>query len=619
MQDLAFDIASVHAAYAAGTKPADVIAECYRRIAAADDPGIFITLIDEAVAQSEVARLGPFDGSAKPLWGIPFAIKDNIDAAGIRTTAACPAFAYEAEEDAFTVAKLRAAGAILIGKTNLDQFATGLVGVRSPYPVPKNALDPEIVPGGSSSGSGVAVARGLVSFSLGTDTAGSGRVPAALNNIVGLKPTVGALSASGLVPACRTVDTISIFALTVEDAYCAFRAAAGHDAADAFSKSVPVPELGIAPPHLRVGVPDATTLEFFGDVAQEEAFNEALAAVKAAGGEITELDFTPFYQIAEMLYGGVWVAERHTVVGPLMKHDPDAVHPVIRQIVGAAATFSATDTFNSFYRMEALRRQCETAMAGLDLLCVPTIPTFFTVADLEADPIGPNSKLGTYTNFVNLLGLCGIAVPTGTRSDGRPASLTVLARAGQDGLTAALASRLHRRAGVSLGATGWTLPAEPVPATVPQAGEIAVAAVGAHMSGLPLNGELTRLGGRFLSTARTAPGYRLYSLAGGPPFRPGLVRSADGAAIELEIWALPSATFGDFLRGIPAPLGIGTVSLEDGTAVNGFICEAAGLDGATDITEFGGWRAYLAAGTRPLGFDSRGPEIQGPETKGAPP
>lgn len=612
MQDLPFDIASLHAAYGSGTKPGDVVSECYRRIAAAGDPGIFISLIDEAKARAEASRLGPFDRVAKPLWGVPFAIKDNIDAGGEATTAGCPAFAYEAGADAFTVARLRAGGAILIGKTNLDQFATGLVGMRSPYPIPKNALDPEIVPGGSSSGSAVAVARGLVSFALGTDTAGSGRVPAALNNIVGLKPTLGALSASGLVPACRTVDTISVFALTVEDAYRAFQSAAGHDPADAFSKPVPTPDLGTAPPHPKIGVPDTASLEFFGDDVQAASFTTALDAVLAAGGEIVELDFTPFYQVAEMLYGGVWVAERHTVVGPLMDKDPEAVHPVIRQIVGAATTFSATDTFNSLYRMESLRRTCERAMAGIDLLCVPTIPTFFTVADLDADPIGPNTKLGTYTNFVNLLDLCGIAVPTGVRSDGRPASVTLLARAGQDSLTAALASRLHREAGMTLGltlgltlgATGWPLPAIAAPSPKAGAGEIVIAAVGAHMSGLPLNRELTRLGGHFLATASTTTDYRLYRLAGGPPARPGLVRDAEGGTIALELWALPLTSFGTFMAGIPSPLGIGTVALADGTTVNGFICEAAGLEGATDITDFGGWRAYLAAQTE--GHDRQG-------------
>jgi len=607
MQDQPFDIASLHAAYDGGIRPADVVAEVYRRIRAVGDPGIFIHLIDEADTQAEAGRLGPFDRAAKPLWGIPFAIKDNIDAAGLATTAGCPAFAYTAEADAFTVARLRAAGAILIGKTNLDQFATGLVGVRSPYPIPKNALDPKIVPGGSSSGSAVAVAHGLVSFALGTDTAGSGRVPAALNNIVGLKPTVGALSATGLVPACRTLDTISVFALTVADAHLAFRSAAAHDPQDAYSKPVDVPLIGPTQPVLRVGVPDAGSREFFGDAAQSAAFDEALGKVAAAGGEIVEIDFAPFYRIAEMLYGGVWVAERHAVVEPLLSRDPDGVHPVIRQIVTQAEAFSATDTFRSFYRLEALKRECEAAMAGLDLLCVPSIPTFQTLADLEADPIGPNSRLGTYTNFVNLLGLCGIAVPTGWRSDGRPASVTLLARGGQDALTSSLAARLHRDAGTTLGATGWPLPGGEDATPIAGPDEIVVAAVGAHMSGLPLNGELTRLGGRFLKAAATAAGYRLYALAGGPPARPGLVRAAPGTgggAIELELWALPKTAFADFMAGIPAPLGIGRVTLADGDSVNGFICEPAGLDGATDITEFGGWRRYLAAETGRRGAQS---------------
>ncbi len=595
MLDLAFDIASLHSAYDAGTSPVEVIAECYRRIAATDDPGIFITLVPEAVARDDAARLGPFDRTAKPLWGVPFAIKDNIDAAGIETTAGCPGFAYEAPDDAFTVARLRAAGAILIGKTNLDQFATGLVGVRSPFPPPKNALDPDIVPGGSSSGSAVAVARGLVSFALGSDTAGSGRVPAALNNIVGLKPTVGSISATGLVPACRTVDTISIFALTTEDAYCAFQSAAGHDSADAFSKDVPVPALTAPPPHLRIGVPEASGREFFGDAAQAEMFDAALGALRSTGGSIVEIDFSPFHDVAEMLYGGVWVAERHTVVGPLLESDPDSVHPVIRQIVGQATKFSATDTFRSLYRLEALRRVCEQAMQDVDLLCVPSIPTFFSVADLEADPIGPNTKLGTYTNFVNLLGLCGVTVPVGTRRDGRPASVTLLARAGQDDLAAAVASRLHQGAGGTLGATGWPLVPAPEWEVAPTADETTVAVVGAHMSGLPLNGELTRLGGRFLKTAQTASEYRLYRLAGSVPLGPGLVRTADGVPIELELWALPTTQLGAFLKGVPAPLGIGSLTLQDGTLSKGFICETAGLDGAVDITEYGGWRAYLAA------------------------
>ena len=597
MLDVPFDIQSLHKAYAEGLTPAQMIDTCLRRIEAAADPGIFIALLDRDTLLAEAARLGPFDPKTKPLWGIPFAIKDNIDLTGMPTTAGSPSYAFDPERDAFVVALLRKAGAIAIGKTNLDQFATGLVGVRTPYPVPTNTLDPEIVPGGSSSGSAVAVARGIVSFALGTDTAGSGRVPAALNNIVGLKPTLGALSASGMLPACRTLDTISIFALTVEDAYWVFSSAAAFDTDDAYSRPVPTTPLGAPPPHLRVGIPDAASLEFFGDDLQAEAYTAALEMVEAAGGTLVEIDLTPFYRVADMLYEGVWVAERHTVLQELLETDPAAVDPVVAGIVGKATAFSATDTFRSFYRLKELEREVGDRMRGLDLLCVPSIPTFYSVADLKTDPVGPNRRLGTYTNFVNLLDMCGIAVPTAPRSDGRPGSVTLLGRAGADGLIAGLAAELHSAANVPLGATDWPTPIQISKPSQAQAGEIAIAAVGAHMSGLPLNGELTRLGGRFLRTAVTAAGYRLFKLAGGPPFRPGLVRDPDGGAFDLEIWALPSAAFGAFMRGIPAPLGIGTVALEDGSTVNGFICEAAGLTGAIDITEFGGWRAFLASQT----------------------
>ena len=600
MHDLPFDLTSLHQAYRDGIRPEDVVRESFRRIAAAGDKGIFISLIDEAAAVAEAAGLGPFDPVAKPLWGLPFAVKDNIDIAGIPTTAGCPAYGYLPRTDAFVIARLREAGAIPVGKTNLDQFATGLVGVRSPYPVPKNAIDPEIVPGGSSSGSGVAVARGLVCFSLGTDTAGSGRVPAALNNIVGLKPSLGAFSATGVVPACRTLDTVSVFALTAEDAYRVFQQAAVYDEADAYSRPFAAPDIGKMPERFRVGVPSRGTREFCGDKAQAISYEASLEAIEELGGEIVEFDFAPFAEVAAMLYEGPWVAERHTVIEELMTARPDEVHPVIRQIVGKATGFSATDTFRYLYRLEDHRRQLGEVVRSLDMICVPTIPTFFSVADLEKDPVGPNSRLGTYTNFVNLLDLCGIAVPVPTRNDGRPGSVTLLAPAGRDGLLAALAATLHKEAGVTLGATGWTYPDMHDPEPVVTGDEIAIAAVGAHMSGLPLNGELTKLGARYIRTTTTTPGYRLYSLAGGPPFRPGLIRDAGGAAIELEVWALPVEQFGAFMKGIPSPLGIGTVSLASGEQVNGFICETAGLDGARDITEFGGWRNFLAAETTQL-------------------
>ena len=595
MQTLPFTLESLRAAYAAGLSPTAVITEVYRRIEDAGDPGLFIHLAPLETVLAEAQALGPYDPQ-KPLYGIPFAVKDNIDVAGMPTTCACPAFEYAPEKDAFVVAKLREAGALPIGKTNLDQFATGLVGVRSPYPVPKNATDPDIVPGGSSSGSAVAVARGIVPFALGTDTAGSGRVPAALNNIVGLKPTLGSLSATGMVPACRTLDTISIFALTVEDAFAVFTAAAGFDAADGYSRPFSPPFFETPGAGFTIGVPDAASRLFFGDDAQAASFEATLGLLEKLGHRIIPLDFSPLYRIATLLYDGAWVAERYAAIEGMIRNSPEALHPVTRKIIGRAEALLAADAFRDIYRLADLKRAAEPLLAAVDLLCVPTIPRFFTVKDLEADPVGPNSQLGTYTNFVNLLDLCGLAVPVAARTDGRPGSVTLLGPAGKDGRLAGLAATLQAQAAQSPGATGCVY--EPAPASPPMAGpdEIAVAMVGAHMRGLPLNPEVTRLGGRFLCEGRTAPDYRFYALSGGPPKRPGLVRVAeDGASIALEIWAIPLEGFGTFMAGIPSPLGIGTVKLEGGETVKGFLCEAAGLAGADDITAFGGWRAYTAS------------------------
>ena len=595
LHTLPFDISSLHAAYAQGLDPAAVMEEVHRRIGAAGDPGIFLHVLEPAALQAQLAQLGAFDRDSKALWGIPLAIKDIIDAAGEPTTAGCPAYAYEAGADAFVVGVLRAAGAILIGKTNLDQFATGLVGVRTPFPVPLNALDPAIVPGGSSSGSAVAVAHGIVSFSLGTDTAGSGRVPAALNGIVGLKPTLGALSATGVVPACRTLDTISIFALTVGDAYKVFAAAAVFDPADSYARPLVLDENPVAAPTFRVGVPDAASRRFFGDAVQAASFDATLESLRERGAEIVELDFGPLYAIAEMLYDGVWVAERYTVIEALLREQSEAVLPVTRAIIQRAEKFSAADAFRGFYRLQDLRREALAVADAVDLLCVPSIPTFCTVAELEADPVGPNSRLGTYTNFVNLLDMCAIAVPVRTRADGRPGSVTLIAGRGEDARIAAVAEGLQQDCAAPLAATGWPLPQPADLAPAANRDEIALAVVGAHMSGLPLNHELTRLGARFLRATSTAPSYRFYSLAGGPPRRPGLVRSEAGAAIALEVWALPLSRFGEFMRGIPQPLGIGTLDLADGSQVKGFLCEPMGATGAEDITHFGGWRAYMAA------------------------
>jgi allophanate hydrolase len=434
-------LAGLCAAYAEGCDPAEVIEALLARLAAVDDPAIFLHVGDRDSLLRAARALGRWDPS-KPLWGIPFAVKDNIDVAGMPTTAACPAFAYTPDRDAFVVARLRAAGAIPVGKTNLDQFATGLVGVRSPYGVPRNALDPEIVPGGSSSGSAVAVARGIVPFALGTDTAGSGRVPAALNGIVGLKPSLGALSATGVVPACRTLDTISVFAQTVEEAYTVFRAAAAFDPADAYARPIAVPPLPAPLPAPRIVAPDTGSLVFFGDSLQAADFEASLDRLARSGARIERRDFTPFHDVAGMLYDGAWVAERYAAIEPVIEAHPDAIHPVTRAIIERAETLSAVDAFRGLYRLEELRRAVAPILAAADMLCVPSIPTFYSLADLEADPVTPNANLGTYTNFVNLLDLCALAVPTGRRGDGRPGGVTLIARSGGDGRIAAESVRL---------------------------------------------------------------------------------------------------------------------------------------------------------------------------------
>ncbi|WP_353475355.1 allophanate hydrolase [Salipiger sp. H15] len=587
--DLPFTLPALRAAYDAGARPEEVIALAYARLDATGDTGI---LIHDArdVALAAAAALGPREG--RPLWGIPFVVKDNIDVAGMPTTAACPDFAYMAESDAFVVARLLAAGAICLGKANLDQFATGLVGVRSPYPVPLNALDPEIVPGGSSSGSAVAVAQGIATFSLGTDTAGSGRVPAALNGIVGLKPTLGALSSGGMVPACRTLDTISVFALTVADAFEVFALTRTEDPADAYSRALPARGLAPVPPRLRIAVPTRDTLVTDGDAEQAASFEATLARLRTTGADVVERNFEPFYEVARLLYEGAWIAERTAALGARLTEKPETLHPVTRQIISSGLGLSAVDAFRGQYRLAALRKTCTELMAGIDMLCVPTIPRLVTVAEITADPIGPNSLLGTYTNFVNLLDMSGIAVPCGPRGDGRPGSVTFLGRAGADALLASAAMLVEDG---PMGATGWERPAAPALPGGAGPDELAIFVCGAHMSGMALNGELVSLGGRFLKSCLTAPCYSLYALAGGPPQRPGLSRqSGGGRSIAGEVWALPTEAVGTFLAGIPAPLGLGTVVLSDGSEEVGFICEGIAVETARDVSEFGGWRGYLA-------------------------
>lgn len=595
LEGLALDLASLEAAYAAGLKPAELVDEVFARIEACGDPGIFISLAAREAVRAEAAALGQKpDGRA--LWGVPVAVKDNIDVAGLDTTCACPAFAYSPQEDAVSVARLRAAGALVVGKTNLDQFATGLVGLRSPYPPPKNALDPALVPGGSSSGSAVAVARGLVSIALGTDTAGSGRVPAGLNNIVGLKPTVGAIPTKGVFPACRSLDCVSVFALTVDDAYSAYAAMAGVEPTDAFSRDIRVAPVSPPPPRFRVGVPTHSTRSFGGDPAAEAAYEATLSDIEAMGGELVELDFEAFFAVAGLLYSGPFVAERYEAIRGFIETRADEIHPVTRGIIEGARRFDAAHAFGGMYELRAMQRALSGVLATVDLLAVPTYPRPRTVAEVTEHPVGLNSEFGVYTNFVNLLDLCAIAVPGRPRPDGLPAGVTLIAPAGADGRIAAIGERLHAAGGTPLGAVGRPAPEAPARLPAPAADELAVVVVGAHLSGMALNGELTSRGGRFLRAVDTANCYRLYALPG-KVARPGLlrIRDGDGAAIATEVWAMPSASFGGFVAGIPAPLGIGTLKLADGATALGFLVEAEGVVGAEDITRFGGWRAYARA------------------------
>jgi allophanate hydrolase len=596
-RDIPTDIRGLQGAYARGLGPMQVVEHVFAAIEGAGDPGIFISLVDRRAARKAAQKLGRFDPAARPLWGIPFAVKDNIDAAGLPTTAGCRAFAYAPKASATAVARLLAAGAILIGKTNLDQFATGLVGVRTPYPVPKNAIDPAIVPGGSSSGSAVAVARGLVPFALGTDTAGSGRVPAGLNNIVGLKPSVGAVSSKGVVPACGTLDCVSVFAGTVDDAWAVFEVIAGVDEDDPFSRPIALGCLGSVPPHPVIGIPHPADQKFFGDAAAKAAWRAGVNVLKDLGAELVEIDMAPFNEAAALLYEGPWVAERYAAIGPFLAKHAREVHPVTRRIIDKAKGFSAADAFAGLYRLEALKRATEPVWRRIDVLAVPTTPCAPTLAEVAADPIGPNSRLGMYTNFVNLLDLAAIAVPGPLRKDDRAAGITFIGARGRDAALASLARVVHAAAATTIGATGRPLPLlELLPATAP-AGTLELVVVGAHLSGLALNHELRALGGSFLRAVETEPSYQLYALPGGPPERPGLVRVAAGTghAIAAEVWALPAEGFGRFVAGIPPPLGIGTLLLADGTRPKGFLCEAEAIRAARRISSFGGWRAYLAA------------------------
>ncbi|MCW2919285.1 MAG: gatA [Actinomycetia bacterium] len=577
--------------YAAGSAhPAEVAEDVLGRIAARGDDHVWITLRPAAELLEEAAGLPlrwPDPHLRPPLYGIPFAVKDNVDVAGLPTTAACASYAYVPQRSAPLVSRLLAAGALLVGKTNLDQFATGLSGTRSPYGSCESPLVPGLISGGSSSGSAVAVAAGLVAFAIGTDTAGSGRVPAALTGTVGLKPSRGLVSTTGLVPACASLDCPSVFATSVADALAVLSVIAGPDQNDPWSRPLPVPPpVPAAAGPLRIGIP--SRLDFYGDAASAIGFQDATRRLAGLGHTLVPVDFEPFLAAGRLLYSGPWLAERLTAIGDFIARNPDDVHPVTRRVLRNGPTLTAVDAFNGLHRLQALRAETGQIWASLDALAVPTVPTTYTLAEMAEDPIGRNNILGHYTTFANLLDLAAVAVPAGTTPIGRPHGITLLGPAGTDTLLAGAAAVFHAETG------GPALPSGPASTRQPL-----LAVVGAHRSGQPLNGKLLSLGAVARGTAQTAPHYRLYALNGGEPPRPGLVRSTTaGVPIEVELYELSPEALGILLTQNTPPLSLGAVLLDDDREVHGFLCESYATEEATDISGHGSWLGYLRSQTR---------------------
>jgi allophanate hydrolase len=583
------EISSVHAAYREGSlTPVLFVEELLRRITTYPDKAVFISLVPQAEILAAARALDISDIEKLPLFGIPFVVKDNIDVSGMPTTAACPEFSYTPTQDATVISKLREAGAILLGKTNLDQFATGLNGTRSPYGAPRSVFNADYISGGSSSGSAVAVGAGLAVFSLGTDTAGSGRVPAAFNNIIGLKPSIGRISTHGVVPACKSLDCVAIFANSAADAMEVLRVAEGFDAADAYSRPPRDVALPMTP---RVGILKLKDRDFFGDEASACLYAKAVAQAESLGWEPVEIDYAPFREIAETLYGGAFVAERFAAIRVFFEAHEEVLNPVVRGIIGGAQKISAADAFADIYRVQALRQRATVALETCDTLLLPTAPTIFTVAQMLEEPVARNSKLGLYTNFVNLLDLAAVALPAGFRPDGLPFGVTLMGPAFSETSLAVYASALHEALGAGVG-RGKT----PVQTLLPplEADEVTIVVAGAHLSGMALNHELCALKARLAAVTKTAPEYKLFALTTTPP-KPGLVRVPGyvGEGIAVEVWALTPENFGRFVACLPEPMGIGKVMLADGAIHPGFLCETYVLEGAKDITTYGGWRAYL--------------------------
>jgi allophanate hydrolase len=595
---LSLDLPTLARHYRAGTlAPRDLVLQLIERLDAYPDPAVWThRLTPQALlAQADAVGHRRAAGETLPLYGVPFAVKDIIDISGHPTTAGCPAFAYTPERTAPAVAHLLDAGAIFVGKTNLDQFATGLAGDRSPYGACRNPFDPAYISGGSSSGSAVAVAAGLVSFALGTDTAGSGRVPAGCTNTVGLKPTPGLLSTAGVVPACRSLDCVSVFALNAADALTVCEVAAGEPLPDSLRPITTDPTLGEA---VTVATPRDEDLEFFGDDGQERLFRQSVDRLGQMGWRRGAVDLGPFREVAALLYEGPWVAERFASVGEFIRAHPDDVYPVTRAIIEGGSRYTAVDAFRGMYKLEALRKTCLTAFDRAEVLVLPALPALPTLAEVQADSIAWSRRLGYYTNFVNLLGLAALVLPAGFTPRGLPGGITLVGSAGSDRRLCELGTVWQRRLNLPLGATGRPLPAPEPPADVPPgpapAGFVRVAVAGAHLRGQPLHPDLCRTGARFVRAGRTAARYRFVALMDLRPPRPGLVRDDDrGGVVDVEVYDLPVAGFGALVASVAPPLAIGTVELADGEAVKGFLCESWAAARARDITAFGGWVAFL--------------------------
>lgn len=590
IKTLGWTLAEWKAGYANNTIQLEDLYALVEQFDYADPAWISIASIEQLTAQIDALKQIENAG-ALPLFGVPIAVKDNIDVVGFASTAAFKLFTDIKTEDAYVVQRLKQAGAIIVGKTNLDQFATGLVGTRSPFGAVPNTFNPDYVSGGSSSGSGSVVARGLVPIALGTDTAGSGRIPATFNNIVGLKPTKGRFSNTGLLPACKSLDCISIFALTVVDATAVAEVMEGFDVTDSYSRVNPATAPAKFSAQLNLAIPKQ--LDFFGDAQSAVAFQQALIELKNLGAELTEIDFSAFSQLASQLYQGSWVAERTAAVADLLETSVHDFDPTVLEIIQKGQQYTAVDAYNAEYLKQELARDIQQTLAQFDALVVPSSPTIHTLAEMAESPIENNSHFGTYTNFTNLADLSAIAVPAGFRADGLPFGITFIAPAWHDTALADFAEKWQKHLKLPLGAVAKTLPEANSVMSAPSAQHFRVAVVGAHLTGMPLNFQLTTRQAVHVETTTTSADYALYALPGTVPPKPGLARQESGQKIIVELWDIPKARFGEFVAEIPTPLGMGNVELADGRWVKGFICEPYGLNGAKNISEFGGWRAYI--------------------------